>query len=313
MKKNIKGFTLIELLAIIVILAIIAVITVPIILNVIENSKKGSVIDSAYGYKDAVQNHYVSKSVINANNETPTGVKTVSELETDGLEVSGEKPSDGWVQLDKGVVVAYSMKFGDYVVSLDATTDTPSSIKNGELTRQPLPTIEEMCPGCVYGIADASIGSALPSGYSENYNSLGNTFLGQIVNNGVITRSFVCGKQDSNVFCLEGGQTSKNNYNINIVSQILTGESMNCSTDSSGNYSCQDHTSSTHCGISTLRAFVYANSNVHLYDDGLDCVIQGNGALYTENHCWVEKSSNNVVSKCYTSYTDTTQGEMGNF
>ena len=57
--KNKKGFTLIELLAIIVILAIIAVITVPIILNVIENAKKGSVIDSAYGYKSAIQNYSI--------------------------------------------------------------------------------------------------------------------------------------------------------------------------------------------------------------------------------------------------------------
>ena len=42
--KNKKGFTLIELLAIIVILAIIAVITTPIILNIIENAKKGAFI-----------------------------------------------------------------------------------------------------------------------------------------------------------------------------------------------------------------------------------------------------------------------------
>ena len=46
MKK--KGFTLIELLAIIVILAIIAVITVPIILNIIENSRKGAAIDRCH-------------------------------------------------------------------------------------------------------------------------------------------------------------------------------------------------------------------------------------------------------------------------
>lgn len=55
-----KGFTLIELLAVIVILAIIAVIAVPIILNVIEDSKKKSVEDSALGYVDAVE-----KSILN--------------------------------------------------------------------------------------------------------------------------------------------------------------------------------------------------------------------------------------------------------
>ena len=59
-KRN--AFTLIELLAIIVILAIIAVITVPIILNIIEDSKKGSVQDSAYGYKDAVEKKLLNKS-----------------------------------------------------------------------------------------------------------------------------------------------------------------------------------------------------------------------------------------------------------
>ncbi|MBP3920766.1 MAG: prepilin-type N-terminal cleavage/methylation domain-containing protein, partial [Bacilli bacterium] len=49
-----KAFTLIELLAIIVILAIIAIITIPIILNVVDNSSKGAAVDSAYGYKDAI-------------------------------------------------------------------------------------------------------------------------------------------------------------------------------------------------------------------------------------------------------------------
>ena len=40
--KNRKGFTLIELLAVIVILAVIALIATPIILNMIENAKKGN-------------------------------------------------------------------------------------------------------------------------------------------------------------------------------------------------------------------------------------------------------------------------------
>ena len=56
-----KGFTLIELLAIIVILAIIAVITVPIILGIIDEAKQKSVINSAYGYKDAINKLYATK------------------------------------------------------------------------------------------------------------------------------------------------------------------------------------------------------------------------------------------------------------
>ena len=49
-----KGFTLIELLAVIVILAIIAAIATPIILNIINNSRKESIRLSAEHYIDAV-------------------------------------------------------------------------------------------------------------------------------------------------------------------------------------------------------------------------------------------------------------------
>ena len=56
-KQGRYRFTLIELLAIIVILAIIAVITVPLILGIIDDAKKGSITDSAYGYKSAIQNY----------------------------------------------------------------------------------------------------------------------------------------------------------------------------------------------------------------------------------------------------------------
>ena len=58
MKMNKKGFTLIELLAIIVILAIIAVITVPIILNIIDEARKGAEKNSVIGYGKAVELAY---------------------------------------------------------------------------------------------------------------------------------------------------------------------------------------------------------------------------------------------------------------
>lgn len=57
-KMNKKGFTLIELLAIIVILAIIAVITVPIILDIIDNARKGAEKNSVIGYGKAVELAY---------------------------------------------------------------------------------------------------------------------------------------------------------------------------------------------------------------------------------------------------------------
>ena len=59
MKK--KGFTLIELLAVIVILAVIALIAVPIVLQIINSSKKSSYVRSAELYGDNLQNRVASK------------------------------------------------------------------------------------------------------------------------------------------------------------------------------------------------------------------------------------------------------------
>jgi len=67
LKLTTLGFTLIELLAIMVILAIISVITVPIILNVIDNVRLGSIKNSAYGYKDAISKYYITN--LSENNE----------------------------------------------------------------------------------------------------------------------------------------------------------------------------------------------------------------------------------------------------
>lgn len=77
-RKNKNAFTLIELLAIIVILAIIAVITVPIILNIIDNAKIGAVKDSVYGYKDAINKHYIQELQYH-NNLQLDGTYTVND------------------------------------------------------------------------------------------------------------------------------------------------------------------------------------------------------------------------------------------
>ena len=113
---NRKGFTLIELLAIIVILAVIAVITVPIILNIIDDAEKSSSIDSAHGYKDALQKYYATKSIQNTELELPNGLIMILNLPSNFI-VSGESPSDGWIKLKNGSVTDFSLKFGDYVVT----------------------------------------------------------------------------------------------------------------------------------------------------------------------------------------------------
>lgn len=121
--KNKKGFTLIELLAIIVILAIIAVITTPIILNVIENAKKGAAQDSAFGYKDAVHKYYASRLSIDSNFQM---VDSTYEIESNGylsdgtntyeVQIDGKVPANGFVQIERNKVTNACIGFDDYAV-----------------------------------------------------------------------------------------------------------------------------------------------------------------------------------------------------
>ena len=130
--KNNVGFTLVELLAIIVILAIIAVITVPIILNVIENSRKGAATNSAYGFIDSFSTEYLTGLMLNSDQDSSSGtfVMMANKNLVDGdshvltATVSGNFPDENsWIELLNGKVVAYSLKFGDYVVTKYADTD----------------------------------------------------------------------------------------------------------------------------------------------------------------------------------------------
>ena len=130
MRKNNKGFTLIELLAIIVILAIIAVITVPIILNIIENSRKGAASDSAYGYKDSVNKTYIAE-LQNHNklklNDTYTVTNgTLSggdfgdeEITSLPVALSGTIPSSGTLTYSNNTLTSGCLVIGDYAVTFD--------------------------------------------------------------------------------------------------------------------------------------------------------------------------------------------------
>ena len=126
MKKKKNAFTLIELLAIIVILAIIAVITVPIILNIIENSRKGAAQDSVYGYKDSINKYYLGKLSENQNYNDLDGEYTIDSngyLVESGtvkhqIQTSGQKPSGGTITIENKIITTACVQVGDYKVSI---------------------------------------------------------------------------------------------------------------------------------------------------------------------------------------------------
>ncbi len=142
MKNNKKGFTLIELLAVIVILAIIALITVPVVIKIIDNAKKGAAEDSTYGVIESAKLFWTMNqddlSVANKTVEftcstagvcqgtvqvssvdSQTGaINTSSQTVT--LDIDGTKPKGGKVKIDfstsYGVTVT-DLQFGDYKCS----------------------------------------------------------------------------------------------------------------------------------------------------------------------------------------------------
>ena len=108
--KN-KGFTLIELLAVIVILAIIAIIAVPIILGIINDSKKQSEDRSAELYLDAAKKAIARYQVNNPDvdfsdvNECSINAENiVCGGHTITIEISGQAPISGTIVLSRGNV-----------------------------------------------------------------------------------------------------------------------------------------------------------------------------------------------------------------
>ena len=129
MKK--KGFTLIELLAVIVILAIIALITVPVVINIINSSKKGAAEDSTYGVIEAMKINWVGAQsgfihewnnlIYDCANDTCVmydgkSVKVLS-TPTELLynTVSGTKPTEGKFIIKSGETSVLGLRFGEYV------------------------------------------------------------------------------------------------------------------------------------------------------------------------------------------------------
>ena len=114
--KN-KGFTLIELLAVIIIISVIAVVAVPKILDVIENSKKQTSIESGQLYARAV-NQNMTFSDLDSNKyksffKSGQSVYSVKELSSVTVK---NKPKSGSVTINDKRVVGADLCINEYNV-----------------------------------------------------------------------------------------------------------------------------------------------------------------------------------------------------
>lgn len=120
MKANKKGFTLIELLAVIVILSIIALIATPIVMNVIQKSKKGAAEDTVYGLIKAAEFVYAQSliedeivpdtdgSFVFDCSKTGSGGKKCVTAKGVELSYNGTQPDSGTITVDASGDVSLS-------------------------------------------------------------------------------------------------------------------------------------------------------------------------------------------------------------
>ena len=216
MRKNNKGFTLIELLAIIVILAIIAVITVPIILNIIDNLRKGAATDSAYGYKDAVNKAYAQE--LAKPNQEGLKLNGIYEVQSDGtlkpatgstfgiatenyalpVSVSGDKPTSGTLTYENNVLTSGTLIIGDYTATYSNgsfTATKTGSVSNGQSGNQ-APVAEHWDKYHQY-IRNLD-------GYGE-YDSIDSSWILWIQENTTNNIFEGCAKAGNSTFCLNPG------------------------------------------------------------------------------------------------------------
>ena len=102
------------------------------LLNVIDNAKRGSIKDSAYGYKDAVNKYYVYELYENENiklngtylvenDGTMQGMDLTSNSYTDKLDisVSGTTPTGGYLNYENSILKDGCLTMDEYKVTIE--------------------------------------------------------------------------------------------------------------------------------------------------------------------------------------------------
>ena len=280
---NKKGFTLIELLAVIVILAIIALITAPIILGVIENARKDSAKDKAWGTINAVELAYTQDQVKDSTYKIGTPVDFSNKPALVGsaqVKASGELPTSGTVTIrDDGSIIAQNLKFDSYTCSTvksetDNTIDPNNMIcaKSGDLVT-PIPSTQVVYRHTAdrLKIGDSIEGITTttdPSTLGKNH------YLKHEIEDNKITASYVCFVIDEE-HCMQGGNSSymKTNYAL-LLGAFGEGT---CNVNDSGTSDPE-----VRCDASGVYASAFSSGRVYAYVDSSSCSVSSGGNSYCE-------------------------------
>ena len=268
---NKKGFTLIELLAVIVILAIIALITAPIILGVIENARKDSAKDKAWGTINAVELAYAQDQIKDSSYKIGTPVTFTNKealVGTTLVKASGELPESGTVTIrDDGSIIAQNLKFEGYTCStVKSETNTEPDPNNMVCVKGDGQAVTPSINGTVYRWTtdELKIGDSI-AGISTTTDptTLGkNSFLKHTIKDGKIESSEACFIKDGNTYCLK-----PNEYETSKAKLLeIFGES-----------ACYVSDANVYCDASGVRARADSNGRVDVYVGASGCGVDSDG------------------------------------
>ena len=164
---NKKGFTLIELLAVIVILAIIALIATPIVLSIIDDTKKSSMLRSAEMYLNGVENSIMKENMNEGGNYRPNdctitnGLVKCDDYEGIAVEVDGEVPQDGsTIKFENGKIVEVRLVYKSATIVMDEKNNLVFADDAGDTGGTTENTLATICThDTTNGIAEKTAGA----------------------------------------------------------------------------------------------------------------------------------------------------------
>lgn len=113
-----KGFTLVELLAVIVILSLISLITIPVVLNVVENSRLSAAKISGFNYVKAVNDEIQTNDVEDDSKEFEDGNYSIDEkgnIKELKINMKGTMPTGDYLETKNQEVIYAKLYINDYI------------------------------------------------------------------------------------------------------------------------------------------------------------------------------------------------------